>query len=223
MIFFLLIFCVYSSCLTITAQCLENQIFSSPDTINNSSLLKLDNLQQLVITMRSSMQKIEREVIATRKATKKSHANYPKNMYAHDNEAVCTASTENETGIKKVRKNFFIQCQNEDDGNWIVIQNRLSGDVNFFRDWNEYKEGFGFVGGEFWMGLEKVHELTSNELHELMIVIEDFNGEKKIAKYAGFAISSEAGGYALNVLGKYSGDAGDSFTYHAGMRFSTFE
>lgn len=217
---------VFSSRLTITAQCLENQVFASSD-INNSSLLKLDSLQQLIITMRSSMQKIEREVIAVRKTSRKSHANYPmahqRNMFAHDNEATCTASTENETGIKKMRKNFFIQCQLEDDGNWIVIQNRLSGDINFFRDWNDYKEGFGYVGGEFWMGLEKIHELTSNELHELMIIIEDFNGEKKIAKYAGFAVSSENGGYALNVLGKYSGDAGDAFTYHAGMKFSTYE
>lgn len=215
---------------TKTAQCLENQVFTSSPDINNSSLLKLDTLQQLVLSMRSIMQKVEREVIATRKASKRSYANYPmanhhKNMlFAQDHEATCTASSENETGIKKMRKNFFIQCQHEDDeGNWIVIQNRGSGDVNFFRDWNDYKEGFGYVGGEFWMGLEKIHELTSNDLHELKIVIEDFNDEKKFAKYNGFAISSEAGGYALNLLGKYSGDAGDAFTYHAGMKFSTYE
>lgn len=173
------------------------------------------------------MGKIEREMIAMRKSARKSHSNYPmmhqRNLHHSDIEDVCTA-TDAEPGIKKFRKNFFISCENvEDDGNWILIQNRFNGDVNFFRSWNEYKEGFGSIGGEFWMGLERLHDLTSSHLYELMITIEDFKGEKRFAKYAGFAVSSEAGGYALNVLGKYSGDAGDALSYHAGMKFSTYE
>lgn len=145
-------------------------------------------------------------------------------MFNGDYDSACTAVSDAETGIKKIRKNFFIFCENiEDDGNWIVIQNRFNGDTNFFRSWNEYKDGFGNIGGEFWLGLEKIHELTSDSLNELMIIFENFDGAKKTAKYNGFAISSEAGGYALSVLGKYSGDAGDALKYHAGMKFSTFE
>lgn len=215
-----------------TAQCLENQIFGSSDhnqfissDINNSSLNKLNDLHQLILSLRTSMHKIEKEVIATRKASRRSYPiNNQNNFYRHDHESACTSSTENEEGIKKIRKNFFIYCDHvEDDGNYILIQHRRSGDINFFRNWNEYKEGFGNIGGEFWLGLDKIHELTTENIHELVILLEDFNGEKKMAKYSAFAISSEAGGYSLNVLGKYTGDAGDALTYHAGMKFSTFE
>jgi Fibrinogen beta and gamma chains, C-terminal globular domain. len=42
-----------------------------------------------------------------------------------------------------------------------VIQNRYEGTVDFYRDWHDYKHGFGNIGGEFWLGLEKLHILTN--------------------------------------------------------------
>lgn len=106
---------------------------------------------------------------------------------------------------------------------WIVIQNRFDGSTDFFRSWTEYKNGFGNIAGEFWLGLDKIHELTSSQIHELSIEMEDFGGVKMHARYSGFAISGEANSYALSVLGKFSGDAEDSLKIHAGMKFSTFE
>jgi hypothetical protein len=44
-----------------------------------------------------------------------------------------------------------------------VIQNRYEGAVNFYRDWMDYKFGFGNIGGEFWLGLEKIHLLTNDK------------------------------------------------------------
>ncbi|XP_033729957.1 fibrinogen alpha chain-like [Pecten maximus] len=35
---------------------------------------------------------------------------------------------------------------------WIVIQRRLNGVVDFHRTWNEYKKGFGDLYGNFWIG-----------------------------------------------------------------------
>lgn len=172
-----------------------------------------------MIAVKASIQKIEREMKTFFRDSKKNH--HPMLHYRNsmDQELACS-----ETGFKKIRKNFIVSCENtEDDKNWIVIQNRFDGDINFFRNWKDYKDGFGNIGGEFWMGLEKIHELTSNNIHELMITIEDFDGEKKIAKYSAFSIASEDAGYAMNLLGKYSGDAGDALSYHAGMKFSTYE
>jgi len=33
-----------------------------------------------------------------------------------------------------------------------VIQRRQDGTANFYRNWLEYKKGFGNVTGEFWLG-----------------------------------------------------------------------
>lgn len=145
--------------------------------------------------------------------------------FGHQNQACSVNDPNTESGVRKIGKNFFAFCEREaeDVGGWIVIQNRFDGSTDFFRQWSEYKDGFGNIAGEYWMGLEKIHELTSTRLYELSIVMEDFNDVKKTANYSAFGISNEATGFSLNLLGKYSGDAEDSLKYHAGYKFSTFE
>nr|CAD7203950.1 unnamed protein product [Timema douglasi] len=104
-----------------------------------------------------------------------------------------------------------------------VIQNRFEGTVDFYRGWQDYKHGFGNIGGEFWLGLEKLHLLTNYKVNELFIELQDFTLEKSHAQYSAFAVGSEIEGYPISVLGKYEGTAGDSLVYHAGMRFSAHD
>lgn len=186
--------------------------------------------------MRGTVGKVERDVMMVKKNLRSLHntrhsqpqfALVPTQNEAHhgDHHATCSAVDSGESGVRKVHKNFFAFCEmsSDDAGGWIVIQNRIDGAVDFFRPWDEYKAGFGNIAGEFWLGLDKIHELTSSRLYELMIVMESFDGTKKTAKYSAFAIADESSMYALNLLGAYSGDAEDSLKYHAGMKFSTFE
>ncbi|XP_034481413.1 angiopoietin-related protein 7 [Drosophila innubila] len=121
-------------------------------------------------------------------------------------------------------ESFYVPC--EGDG-WTVIMKRSSDDLSFERSWLEYKEGFGNLAGDFFIGLDKLHALTSSVLHELRIVLEDFEGNVAYAEYNAFAISGEREFYTLHLLGQFQNQvaptAGDSLSYHAGAKFSTFD
>lgn len=102
-----------------------------------------------------------------------------------------------------------------------TIQRRTDGSENFYRDWTDYKQGFGNKSNEFFIGLDKLYRLTSSQPHELLIVMQDFENDNRYAKYDHFEIDSEQNQYRLKSLGAYSGNAGDSLTYHKGSKFST--
>jgi len=119
---------------------------------------------------------------------------------------------------------FKVVCDAETQGGgWTVILKRMDGSVSFYRNWRAYKKGFGDFDGEFFLGLDKIHALTSEESQELLVLLEDFNGNSTYEKYDKFAIGDESEGYALNILGKASGTAGDSLRIHHGKNFSTFD
>ncbi|CAK7290132.1 FCN1 [Vulpes lagopus] len=108
-----------------------------------------------------------------------------------------------------------------DSGGWTVFQRRTDGSVDFFRDWASYKQGFGSQLGEFWLGNENIHALTSQGTSELRVDLMDFEGNRQFAKYTSFKVASEAEKYRL-VLGAFvEGSAGDSLSYHNTQPFST--
>lgn len=137
----------------------------------------------------------------------------------------CDAATKN--GIFKLQLNseetFFAPCHIINGTPWMVIQSREDGSVNFYRNWIDYVNGFGNLNGEFWLGLDHLHEITSTRIQKLLIVLEDFDGHEKRAEYTEFAISGEKEQFGINILGTYNGTAGDSLAYHAGHKFSTFD
>ncbi|XP_060658819.1 fibrinogen-like protein 1 [Drosophila nasuta] len=92
---------------------------------------------------------------------------------------------------------------------WTVIQRRKHDGFNFNRTWSEYKDGFGNLRGEFFLGLEKIHLLTQSQPHELYIYIERFLNKTIYARYSKFVIGDEKEFYNLKELGNYSGNAFD--------------
>ena len=86
-----------------------------------------------------------------------------------------------------------------------MFQKRLDGSVNFFLNWSDYKVGFGDLNGEFWLGLDKIHRLTSDDNSMLRVDLEDFEGNTAYAEYNMFNVMSENDKYKL-IIGSYSGD-----------------
>jgi len=89
-------------------------------------------------------------------------------------------------------------------GGWLVFQKRLDGSVNFYRGWTEYKGGFGNLTGEFWLGLDKIHHLTTRGEYKLRVDLENFSGNTYCAEYDSFKVASEGEKYKLS-LGSYTG------------------
>ena len=108
-----------------------------------------------------------------------------------------------------------------DGGGWAVFQRRMDGTENFYRGWADYVKGFGDLNREFWLGLSQVNRLTNGDgTKSLRVDLEDFDGNKRHASYSTFQVLDSSKKYQLNIAG-YSGDAGDSLTYHNGMKFTT--
>ncbi|XP_058119924.1 fibrinogen-like protein A [Anopheles ziemanni] len=126
--------------------------------------------------------------------------------------------------LGKCSKPFEVFCeQNKLEGGWTVIQYRFDGSVDFYRNWTEYRNGFGKFDGEFWLGLEYVHQITKNRPHELVVEVKDFHGNYAYSKYDEFEIGDESEKYALKKLGTHSGTAEDSINNHKNKKFTTFD
>ncbi|XP_071140722.1 ficolin-2-like [Mytilus edulis] len=127
------------------------------------------------------------------------------------------------TGIYQLNMNGTINVLcviNDNGGGWTVFQRRQNGNVDFYRDWNSYKLGFGNMSDEFWLGNKYLHQLTNQGTFTLRIELEDFDGNHRYAEYTQFSISDERSGFKLHIS-DYTGDAGDALTYHNGYMFST--
>uniref|UniRef100_A0A671X117 Microfibril associated protein 4 n=1 Tax=Sparus aurata TaxID=8175 RepID=A0A671X117_SPAAU len=109
------------------------------------------------------------------------------------------------------------------EGGWTVFQRRMDGSVNFYRPWDQYKTGFGSAVFMLVSGLENLFHLTLRKRYELLVDMEDFEGNQVFARYSSFSISPESYGYRLHVSGFTDGGAGDSLGYHSGQKFSTFD
>ena len=100
---------------------------------------------------------------------------------------------------------FDVFCdQTTAGGGWTVFQKRIDGSVDFYRVWADYKRGFGNLNGEFWLGLDKIHRLSSGGKYKLRVDLEDFAGNTVYAEYDSFAVGGEGTKYKLSI-GSYSG------------------
>jgi len=88
---------------------------------------------------------------------------------------------------------------------WIIFQQRIavSPSFNWNRIWSEYRNGFGSLDTNFWLGLERVHLLTSSAPYRLRIEMQmNRTGKWFSVEYWSFVIGDETvTKYRLNVDG----------------------
>uniref|UniRef100_A0A3P8S131 Si:ch211-203k16.3 n=1 Tax=Amphiprion percula TaxID=161767 RepID=A0A3P8S131_AMPPE len=115
-----------------------------------------------------------------------------------------------------------VYCDMETDGGgWTMIQRRVDGSVSFDRSWRDYKDGFGDLHSEFWLGNDHIHDMTTQGRYSLRIDMEDWSNKHKHATYQSFSVEDEEHLYRLHVSG-FSGTVQDSFSwYHDKQAFST--
>ncbi|XP_018558724.1 fibrinogen gamma chain isoform X1 [Lates calcarifer] len=142
----------------------------------------------------------------------------------------------------KATEQFLVYCEIDNFGRgFTVIQRRRDGSVDFNKNWIQYKEGFGYLSPddttEFWLGNEKIHQLTAGSTIPTVLRVElvDWEGNKRYADYNMFRLGPEVDMYRLTYGYYFGGDAGDAFdgfdfgddpsdkfyTSHNGMQFST--
>ena len=139
-----------------------------------------------------------------------------------------------------IEEQFHFRAWNEKragDSNedWILVQHRnldeIEGDSDFFQEatWKDYKNGFGEPEGTYWMGLERMHEMTSTGTWQLMLIARAGNVASSFNYiiYNNFKIGSELMEYPLTVenvggtRGEWQSATEDELMYFNDMEFST--
>ncbi|XP_013886097.1 fibrinogen-like protein 1 [Austrofundulus limnaeus] len=126
-----------------------------------------------------------------------------------------------------------VYCDMTEGGGWTVVQRRLNGSETFNRSWSEYKDGFGDMTAEFWLGNEILHHITTQGNYSLKINLEDFDDQQRYAEYKNLRVADEKDHYRLS-FGAFEGTAGDALSgghlaaesewaSHQGMKFSTYD
>ncbi|XP_047499769.1 angiopoietin-related protein 7-like isoform X2 [Penaeus chinensis] len=114
-------------------------------------------------------------------------------------------------------------------GGWTMFLKRQQQTIqeNFARPWEEYRNGFGDVDAEHWLGLEHLHKMTSAAPMVLRLEVKAFDGASRWAEWDTFSVAGSDTQYKLTVAG-YSANStlGDPLTFSrniSGMAFSTLD
>lgn len=127
-----------------------------------------------------------------------------------------------ESGVYRIANKLSYCDMTTDKGGWLVIQRRMGGMRSFRKNWRQYARGFGVLDRDFWMGLDRMHELTSTMPTELRVDLQYPNGTKLFAHYDTFQVAGADDNYRLTVRGyRPESNASDALAYHDGMAFTT--
>lgn len=113
---------------------------------------------------------------------------------------------------------------------WFVMQQRLDAGFSFNYSWIDYRNGFGQPQENFWLGNEKMYQLTTVKNWKLRfeMMIQTYGWMS--AEYEYFTLTDESANYTIN-LDAFSGDCSNAMMYtggtgqynNNGMPFTTYD
>ena len=114
---------------------------------------------------------------------------------------------------------------------WIVFQQRVDNSLDFNLAWAAYKTGFGTYDWNFWLGLEKLYQLTANGNYRLRIEVYILGPGSlpdiwQSDEYDSFVVESEALSYKIVLAGYNTGVGSSNYDVMASqnnMAFSTYD
>lgn len=111
-----------------------------------------------------------------------------------------------------------------DAGGWTVLQRREDAgnpEDYFFKKWNSYKNGFGDPDSEHWVGLDYWNNMTLSKAQQLLITLEDWDGNSTEVLVNNFIIGTEAFKYRI-IYASVLGAVAESLP-KKGTKFSTID
>ena len=110
-------------------------------------------------------------------------------------------------------------------GSWmLILRNDLAGASSGFFNlpWTEYQQGFGSPTTLYWIGLDRLHQLTQGNCQARFDL--QFEDETwHYVQYSRFSVGDSSTNYTLTI-GGYSGDAGyDAMAASNGRQFTTYD
>lgn len=106
----------------------------------------------------------------------------------------------------------------------VLVQQNVNANDYFAKDWSEYQVGFNegdLINGKYWIGLDRLHSLTSTGLYLLRVDLVDASNNELYEEFDDFTVGTgtDMSGYVLSA-GSGRGTAGDAdMTTSNGMGF----
>lgn len=126
--------------------------------------------------------------------------------------------------------NYAYCDMHTEGGGWMVILRRekkktRDSSIYFQSDYHYYKNGFGRLNREYWLGLIHMHHFTGQPGGTELMVELILNDTKYVAYYDNFFVDSEKTNFTLKVGGyrKDKSNISDSLSSSSGFGFTTVE
>ncbi|XP_063003373.1 angiopoietin-related protein 4 [Elgaria multicarinata webbii] len=132
---------------------------------------------------------------------------------------------EQNSGVFRIKppgsQDFEVFCDmTPGNGGWMVIQRRQDGSADFDQLWEAYRNGFGNMSGDFWLGLEKMHLIVKERRFHLLIEMQDWEGNSQAVRFL-FSLGGEDTAYTLSLLGPLLGELENAMGDFPQLPFST--